>query len=90
MDQGEKPTPHPSHPKGIAFWVGIGFMITSFGVFVLYVIIPFVVPSAEEMATILVVGWIVSWGLFFIGTLLAGKEGYQYLKRRVRSWFRKS
>ncbi len=90
MDPGHKAEPEPSYPKGITFWIGIGFMVASFGVFVLYLAIPFLPVSTEAMATMFVVGWIVSWGLFFLGTVLTGKEGYQYLKQRFRSWFRKS
>jgi hypothetical protein len=26
---------------------------------------------------------VMSWGLFFLGSVLAGKEGVAYLKRRV-------
>ncbi len=90
VDPGHKAEPEPSYPKGIKFWIGIGFMVVSFGVFVLYLAIPFLPVSTEAMATMFVVGWIVSWGLFFLGTVLAGKEGYAYLKHRFRSWFRKS
>lgn len=90
MDPGHKAEPEPSYPKGVAFWIGIGLMALSFSVFVFYLTIPFLPVSAEAMASLLVVGFIVSWGLFLLGTLLAGKEGYLYIKQRVRTWFRES
>lgn len=90
MDPGHKAEPEPSSAKGVAFWAGIGLMVASFSVFAFYLIIPFLPVSVEAMATLLVAGVIVSWGLFLLGTFLAGKEGYLYLKRCVGSWFRKS
>ncbi|MFQ5853591.1 MAG: hypothetical protein ACE5JU_23785 [Candidatus Binatia bacterium] len=65
-------------------------MVTSFGVFVLYLMIPFLPVSLKAKAGIAIVGWAIGWGLFLVGTLLAGKDGYRYLKQLVRSRFRKS
>lgn len=79
----------PSSKKERAFWVGIGLQVSSFGVLLFYLTIPFLPLSPEAMMKMLVRGWIVSWGLFGIGTYLAGKEGYVYLRRRVRRWLRK-
>lgn len=90
MDPGEKAERDPSYPRGIAFWIGIGLMASSFGVFLFYLTIPFLPVSPEVMTSLLVGGWIASWGLFFIGTLLAGKEGYLFLKKRVKGWFRRT
>jgi membrane protein CcdC involved in cytochrome C biogenesis len=90
MDPGHKAEPEPSSPRGVAFWAGIGLMVASFSAFAFYLVIPFLPVSVETMTNLLVIGVIVSWGLFLLGTFLAGKEGYLYLKRRVGNWFRKS
>ena len=70
--------------------MGIGLMATSFGIFALFLIIPFLPVSSETKAGIAVTGWAVSWLLFFIGSLLAGNEGYSYLKQFFRRWFQKA
>ena len=90
MDPGHKAELEPSSPRGVAFWAGIALMVASFSVFAFYLMIPFLPVSLEAMTNLLVVGMLVSWGLFLLGTFLAGKEGYLYLKRCVGSWFRKS
>lgn len=89
MDPLHKAEPDPAYPKGRAFWVGITLIAMSFCVFALYAVIPFLSISLEAMATVAVVGWGISWGLFLVGTLLAGKDGYLYFKKLVRTRFRK-
>jgi len=46
--------------------------------------------SSEMKAGIAVIGWAMSWLLFVIGSLLAGNEGYSYLKQLFRRWFQKT
>jgi hypothetical protein len=70
--------------------VGIGLIAASFGIFVLFGVIPFLPVSSETKTGIAVIGWAVSWLLFFIGSLLAGNEGYSYLKRLFRRWLQKA
>lgn len=89
MNPPQEVQPDPSHAKGRAFRVGIGLIATSFGIWVLFVVIPFLPVSSEAKAGIAVVGWAISWTLFFIGSILAGNEGYAYLKLFVRKWFQK-
>jgi hypothetical protein len=79
-----------TNPNGRAFWIGIGFMISSFGIMTFYFVIPFLPVSFKAKAGIVIVISAFSWGLFFVGTLFAGKEGYPFLKQLVRSRFRKS
>ncbi|MFQ5990249.1 MAG: hypothetical protein ACE5K9_10085, partial [Candidatus Methylomirabilales bacterium] len=76
--------------KGRAFWVGIWLIGLSFGVFAFYPAIPFLSISLRAKATVAFVGWGISWGLFFLGTLLAGNEGYPYFKQLVRRRFGRS
>ncbi len=65
-------------------------MFSSFGAFVLYLVILFLSVSFEAKASIAIATWTLSWGLFLIGTLLTGKEGYRYLRQFVRDQIRKS
>jgi len=65
-------------------------MVVSFGNFALFGIIPFLPVSSEMKAGIAVIGWAMSWLLFVIGSLLAGNEGYSYLKQLFRRWFPKA
>jgi len=70
--------------------VGIGLIAASFGIFALFGVIPFLPVSSETKAGIAVIGWAISWALFFIGSLLAGNEGYSYLKQLIRRWFQRA
>ena len=82
--------PAPLRPRERGFRVGIGLMVVSFGNFALFGIIPFLPVSSEMKAGIAVIGWAMSWLLFVIGSLLAGNEGYSYLKQLFRRWFPKA
>lgn len=90
MDPRRKIELDPSNPKGKAFWIGVWLMGMSFGVLLLYLVIPFLPVSLEAKVLIGVVAWIVSWGIFCVGMLLSGKDGYLYLRGLLRSQFRKS
>lgn len=90
MDPPQKHEPNPRYPKGKAFWIGVGLMGISFGAVLLYLVLPFLPVSLEAKVRIGIVAWIVSWGIFCVGMLLAGKDGYLYLRGLLRSQFRKS
>ncbi|MFQ5846647.1 MAG: hypothetical protein ACE5IQ_03120 [Candidatus Methylomirabilales bacterium] len=90
MDPVQHTKPDPARPKGKGFWIGVGLMASSFAVLGFYLVIPFLPVSEKTMVSMLGVGWLVSWGLFFVGTLLVGRDGYLYLKQLVRNWFRRS
>lgn len=62
----------------------------SFGALPLYFVIPFLSVSLKAKVRIGIAAWIVSWGIFCVGMLLAGKDGYLYLRGLLRSQFRKS
>ena len=89
MDPYQKAEPDLALPKGKAFWIGIALMVMSFGPFGFYFVIPFLPVSSVTMLRLFVAGLIASWGLFFIGTLLAGKDGYTYLRQLFRKRFQK-
>ncbi len=87
MDPVQKCEPDPAYPKGKAFWIGIWLIALSFGVLAFYVLIPFLPLSLKAKGGIAFVGWIISWGCFLLGTLLAGNEGYRYFKKILRERF---
>ncbi len=94
MDPHQEAEPDLALPKGRAFWIGIGLMVISMSFLpvsavLFYLVIPFLPVSSDTMVGMLVGGWIVSWGLFFVGMLMAGKKGYPYLKQLVRKRFQK-
>lgn len=62
----------------------------SFGALPLYLVIPFLSVSLEAKVRIGIVAWIVSSVIFCVGMLLAGKDGYLYLRGFLRSQLRKS
>jgi hypothetical protein len=65
-------------------------MVASFGNIALFGIIPFLPVSSELKVGIAVIGWAMSWLLFVLGSLLAGTEGYSYVKQLLRRWFQKA
>ena len=71
---------------GFRFWVGVALMALSFGIYLAYPTIPFLPISGRAKVAAAVGGGIVSWGIFFIGSFLAGREGYAYLTRRASAW----
>lgn len=79
-----------SSPKRKAFRMGVWLMGMSFVVLPLYLVIPFLSVSLEAKVRIGIVAWIVSSVIFCVGMLLAGKDGYLYLRGFLRSQFRKS
>ncbi len=89
MDPHQEAEPDLTLPRGRAFWIGIGLMAISFSFLPVSAVLFYLAMPSDTMLGMLVGGWIVSWGLFFVGTLLAGKKGYPYLKRIVRKRFQK-
>jgi len=82
--------PQEAELKPRAFRMGIGLMAASFGVLPFYLAIPFLPVPSQAKVGIALVGWAISWGVFLIGSLFAGKTGYPYLKRLLREWFQKA
>ncbi len=64
-------------------------MVSSFAVFLVYLILPFLQLSLEVKVRIGIVAWVVSWTFFFAGMLLAGRDGYLYLRAWIRQQFRR-
>jgi len=57
-------------------------MALSFGIYPAYPVVPFLPISAWRMGEVAVGLSAVSWGMFFVGSVLVGKKGVAYLKRR--------
>lgn len=67
--------------QGFSFWLGVGLMALSFGIYLAYPLIPFLPISTTAKVAVAVIGSVVSWSIFFTGSLLAGSAGRVTLKR---------
>lgn len=66
------------------FKAGVTFIAASFLVYPAYVAIPFLPLSNTIKLSITLLVSLVSWGTFCIGSYLSGREGYEWLKQRLR------
>lgn len=66
------------------FIAGITAIAVSFLVYPAYFVIPFLPLSNTMKLGITLLASLVSWGAFCIGSYLSGREGYEWLKRRLR------
>jgi hypothetical protein len=69
-------------PQGLSFWLGVILMALSFGIYPAYPVVPFLPISAWRKGEVAMGLAAVSWGMFFVGSVLVGKKGVAYLKRR--------
>jgi hypothetical protein len=69
-------------PQGFSFWLGVILIALSFGVYPAYPVVPFLPISAWRKGAVAVGLLAASWGMFFVGSVLVGKKGVAYLKRR--------
>ena len=75
----------PDDPdRGFRFKAGVTFIAVSFLVYPAYFVIPFLPLSKTMKLSITLVGSLLSWGAFGIGSCLSGREGYEWLKQRLR------
>ncbi|MDE2059342.1 MAG: hypothetical protein KGL31_00705 [candidate division NC10 bacterium] len=66
------------------FVVGITLIAASFLVYPAYLAVPFLPLSNTMKLSIALLVSLVSWGTFCIGSYLSGREGYEWLKQRLR------
>lgn len=66
------------------FIAGVTSIAASFLVYPAYFAIPFLPLSNTLKLGITLLASLLSWGLFCIGFYLSGREGYEWLKRRLR------
>jgi hypothetical protein len=57
-------------------------MAVSVGIYPAYPMVPFLPISAWRKGKVAMGLSAVSWGMFFVGSVLVGKKGVAYLKRR--------
>jgi hypothetical protein len=70
--------------RGFRFKAGVTFIAASFLVYPAYFAIPFLPLSNTVKLSITLLVSLVSWGSFSIGFYLSGREGYEWLKARLR------
>jgi len=73
----------PKPPLEFAFWLGVTLMALSFGIYPSYPIVVFLPISAWRQGGVAIALSAVSWGMFLLGSVLVGKKGVAYLKRRL-------
>ena len=66
----------------VRFVTGIALMAVSFLVYLAYPVILFLSLSESAKIGVAVLASLLSWGVFCGGFYLAGREGYDWLKRR--------
>jgi hypothetical protein len=69
-------------PQGLSFWLGVILMALSFGIYPAYPVVPFLPISTWRKGEVAVALSAVSWGMFFVGSVLVGKNSVAYLKQR--------
>jgi len=74
--------PQTQRGRRVLFWFGVILMVLSFGIYLAYPAVPFLPISGWARGGVAVGMSAVSWGMFLVGSVLAGKEGVAYLKRR--------
>jgi hypothetical protein len=66
--------------------MGVGLIAASFAIYPIYALIAFLpLPASVRVATAIVAS-IASWAVFFVGSILSGRPGIEY----VKSWFTQS
>ena len=63
------------------FIAGIILMTASFLVYPAYSVVPFLSLSDRIKIAVTLLASLLSWGVFYAGTYLIGREGYDWLKR---------
>ena len=69
-------------PQGLSFWLGVILIALSFGIYPAYPVVVFLPISMWRKGEVAMGLAAVSWGMFFVGSVLVGKKGVAYLKRR--------
>ena len=77
---------HEGRPKGALrrarFIAGIVLMSASFLVYPAYSVVPFLSLSDRMKIGVTLLTSLLSWGIFYVGIYLSGREGYEWLKGR--------
>ena len=86
-DAGDRPPDAATvaPPGRVAFWLGTGLILLSFGIYPAYPLVHFLPISVWQKGGVGVALAAISWGIFLAGSALVGKKGVAYLKRRLFS-----
>jgi len=67
--------------RRVRFIAGIAFIAVSFLIYLAYPVIILLLPSSMRVKSAVIIAlWFLSWCAFSAGILLAGLEGYEWLK----------
>lgn len=70
--------------RRVRFVVGVTFIAASLLVYPSYLVILLLPLSGTMKLRIALLASLLSWGMFGAGLCLSGREGYEWLKRRMR------
>ncbi len=70
--------------KGLLFRVGVVLITMSFVVYPLYLVIPALSVTVKIKTYVFALSSACSWFFFGLGTVLAGREWYPYLRKRIK------
>jgi hypothetical protein len=70
----------------LGFWLGVVLMALSFGIYPVYPWVAFLPMSWLDKVGVAAGLAAISWSMFLVGSLFAGKKGLAYLKQRFSSW----
>lgn len=62
--------------------IGIAFILLSFLIYPFYGIIPFITWDIKSKVILAAVVSVISWAFFSIGIVLAGREWFNYFRRK--------
>lgn len=87
---GEPPPAAATPTKStLAFRAGLGLIVLSHVVYVVYGALPFLGLPAGQVAGIAAGSSLGSWGVFSLGVALAGKDALPHLRRATRRALRR-
>jgi hypothetical protein len=67
--------------KDPSFRLGVALMLASFALYPAYGAIALLPLSAEGKVICGLAGWMASWTIFTVGSMLAGRRGVEYVRR---------
>jgi hypothetical protein len=70
--------------KPLRFYLGMALILASYATYPLYAAVPLLPIPAALLSPVLLSMWGFGWAVFVLGTLLAGKDGTEYLKKQWR------
>jgi hypothetical protein len=70
-----------SETDGKSFWLGVMLIAASFAIYPAYPVIALLPLPVTARVGGAILGSMLSWGVFFVGSMLAGRRGVHYVKR---------